>query len=91
MHGKVKTFQYCSHRNFANEKLKDLIRELWESITSKKYLQKLSLMIKDTMNKHEDYELDNLIAKQKVKGKHINLKLKKKNFDEYSSKLLAIK
>ena len=48
-------------------------------------------MIKDIMNNHEDYELDNLIAKPRVKRKHIYLKLKKKNFNEYSSKLLAIK
>ena len=91
MHDKVKSFKYCPYRNFANEKMEDLIRELRESITSKEYWQKLSPMIKDTMNNHEDYELDNLIVKLRVKGKHIDLKLKKKNLEEYSSKLLAIK
>ena len=85
MHEKVKSFQYCPHRNFANEKMEDLIKELWESITSKVYWQKLSLMIEDIFNKYEDYELENLIAKW-VKGKHIDLKLKNKIFDEYSSK-----
>ena len=48
-------------------------------------------MIKDTMNNYEDYELDNLITKPRVKGKHIDLKLKNSILEEYSLKLLAIK
>ena len=68
MQDKVKSFQYFPHINFANEKMEDLIRELWESITSKEYWQKLSLMIKDTMNNHEDYELNSQTAKSIVKG-----------------------
>ena len=91
MHDKVKSFQSDSHRNFANEKMEDLIRELWEGITSKEYWKILSLMIKDAMNNHEDYELDNLIAKPRVKENTLNLKLKKKIFDEYSSKFLSTK
>ena len=79
MHDKVKSFQSDSHRNFANGKMEDLIRELRESITSKEYWKILSLMIKDTMNNHEDYELDNLIAKPRVKGKHIKFEIKEEN------------
>ena len=31
------------------------------------------------MNNHEDYELDNLIAKPRVKGKHIKFEIKEEN------------
>ena len=48
-------------------------------------------MIEDTMNSHEDYEFDNLSTKPRVKRKHIDLKLKNNIFENYSSKLLAIK
>ena len=43
--------------------MEDLIREIWESITSKEYWQNWVLWLKDTMNSQEEYELDNLIAK----------------------------
>ena len=67
MHCKVKSFQYCPYKNFANKMMEDLIRYIWESITSKKYLQKRVLWLKILKNSHKDYELDNLIAKPRVK------------------------